>query len=188
MNTKRPTIVLVGLMGTGKSTVAWDLAHHLGVSCLDTDKLIEQQLGKTVREIFSDSGEDVFRDIESDVLRQCLHNPDGVVIAGAGGIVLREKNRQLLKQASASGRCVVVWLTATPEVLAHRTTKGNHRPLLDNDRLETLRQMAVVREDLYKEVADMVIDVSDRSAESVTSLILSALEVATIDSEHEGQR
>lgn len=178
MNKRQPVIVLVGLMGTGKSTVAWDLAQRYGVPCLDTDKLVEQRTGQSVRDVFSSHGEEFFRDVESEVLKDCLHSPDGAVIAGAGGVVIRATNRRLLAQRSAAGDCIVVWLTASPEVLAQRTAKGAHRPLLDEDRLGVLQKMAVDREALYKEVADIVIDVSDRPAESVVSLITSTIDVA----------
>jgi shikimate kinase len=178
VNKRQPVIVLVGLMGTGKSTVAWDLAQRFAVPCLDTDKLVEQRTGHSVRDVFSVHGEEFFRDVESEVLKDCLHSPDGAVIAGAGGVVIRATNRQLLAEKSAAGDCVVVWLTASPEVLAQRTAKGTHRPLLDGDRLAVLHKMAIDREALYKEVADIVIDVSDRPAESVVSLIVSAIDLA----------
>lgn len=165
-------------MGVGKSTVAWELAHTLGVGCLDTDKLIEQRVGKTVRDIFADHGEQYFRDLETDVLTECLHSPDGAVIAAAGGIVVSATNRRLLLDASKDKDTLVVWLTASPEVLAERTAKGVHRPLLDGDRLGVLQRLTNERESLYKEVADMVVDVSDRSAESVVSLIVSAVEAS----------
>lgn len=178
MSKRQPVIVLIGLMGTGKSTVAWDLAQRFAVPCLDTDKLVEQRTGQSVREVFSVHGEEFFRDVESEVLQECLHSPDGAVVAGAGGIVIRHANRELLAERSAAGDCVVVWLTAAPEVLAQRTAKGTHRPLLDEDRLGVLRKMAVDREALYREVADIVIDVSERPAESVVSLIMSAIDMA----------
>ena len=180
MNTASPVIVLVGLMGTGKSTVAWDLAQHYRVPCLDTDKLIEQRVGRSVREIFDDPGETFFREVESEVLRGCLHSPDGAVIAAAGGVVLAETNRDLIKSASAQGAVTVVWLHAPPEVLAVRTMKGSHRPALDTDRLEVLQQMFAQREAFYQEVSDVVIDVSERSVESVTGLIIDAIDEAMI--------
>lgn len=187
MNTKSPVIVLVGLMGTGKSTVAWELAQHYHVPFLDTDKLVEQRLGKTVREVFDELGEDFFREVESEVLRDCLHSPSGAVIAAAGGVVLGSQNRQLMKKASTQHDVSVVWLHAPPEVLAVRTAKGVHRPALDGDRLAVLEKMFAAREPLYKEVADVVIDVSERTIESVTSLIIDAIAEATVweDSAHE---
>ena len=176
MTRSEPCIVLVGLMGTGKTTVARLLAEHRHAELLDTDKLIESRDGRSVREIFEKSGEAVFRELETEVLRECLSRPGGPIIAGAGGVVVREQNRSMLDDARNSGEAVVVWLHARPEVLAERTAKGVHRPLLDNDRMGTLTQMSEDRGPFYASVADIVIDVSDRSVESVVDLLISALD------------
>ena len=176
MTRSEPCIVLVGLMGTGKTTVARLLAEHRHVELLDTDKLIEAREGRSIREIFSESGEDTFRELESEILRECLHRPGSPVIAGAGGVVVREQNRAMLDEVRNAGTAVIVWLHARPEVLAERTAKGVHRPLLDNDRLGTLTQMSEDRGPLYASVADIVIDVSDRSIESVVDLLIDALD------------
>ena len=163
-------------MGTGKTTTARLLAEKLHCDILDTDKMIESRSGKSVRDIFADSGEDAFRDLESEMLSECLDRPTRTVIAGAGGVVLRQENRQLLDSARDQGRAVVVWLHANPQVLAQRTAKGVHRPLLDDDRAGTLVRMADERGPLYASVADVVIDVSDRSVESVVELLIDALD------------
>lgn len=176
MTTAPSHIVLVGLMGTGKTTTARLLAERLGCDVLDTDKMIESRNGKSVRDIFVDSGEEAFRDLESEMLSECLARPTRSVIAGAGGVVLREKNRQMIDAARNSGHAVVVWLHANPTVLAQRTAKGVHRPLLDDDRAGTLVRMADERGPLYASVADVVIDVSDRSVESVVELLIDALD------------
>ena len=176
MTRSEPGIVLVGLMGTGKTTVARLLAEHRHVELLDTDKLIEAREGRSIREIFSESGETAFRELESEILRECLHRPGSPVIAGAGGVVVREQNRAMLDEVRNSGTAVIVWLHARPEVLAERTAKGVHRPLLDNDRMGTLTQMSEDRGPLYASVADIVIDVSDRSIESVVELLIEALD------------
>lgn len=178
MTQNRPTIVLIGLMGTGKSTVARTLATHYNVTCLDTDKLVEARAGKSVRQVFADDGESVFRDIESDVLADCLRSPDGAVIAGAGGVVVRESNRELINRARSSSGVLVVWLHARPEVLAVRTSKGGHRPLLDEDREGTLVRLSQERAPMYSAVADIVVDVSDRSQESVCTLLIDAIDEA----------
>lgn len=172
------TIVLVGLMGTGKSTVAWELSRRLKATCLDTDKLVEQRMRKSVREVFSDDGEQVFRDVESDVLRECLQTPAAAVVAAAGGVVLREENRAMLKRASSQGRALVVWLSAPAAVLVERTAHGAHRPLIDEDPAAVLGALEVDRAPLYAEVADMSIDVSHRTPESVATLVIDSLEEA----------
>lgn len=163
-------------MGTGKTTVARLLAVDRHVELLDTDKLIEARDGRSVREIFAESGEAPFRVLESEVLRECLSRPGSPIIAGAGGVVVSEQNRVMLNDARNAGIAVVVWLHARPEVLAERTAKGIHRPLLDNDRIGTLTQMSEDRGPLYASVADIVIDVSDRSIESVVDLLVTALD------------
>ena len=157
MTRSEPCIVLVGLMGTGKTTVARLLAEHRHVELLDTDKLIEAREGRSIREIFSESGEDTFRELESEILRECLHRPGSPVIAGAGGVVVREQNRAMLDEVRNAGTAVIVWLHARPEVLAERTAKGVHRPLLDNDRMGTLTQMSEDRGPLYASVQTLLL-------------------------------
>jgi shikimate kinase len=174
----RLTIVLIGLMGTGKSTVARTLATHYNLDCLDTDKLVESRAGKSVRQVFADDGEAAFRDIESDVLSDCLRSPRGAVIAGAGGVVVRAENRDLINNARSESGVLVVWLHARPEVLAERTAKGGHRPLLDDDREGTLVRLSQERAPMYSAVADIVVDVSDRSQESVCTLLIDAIDEA----------
>lgn len=178
MTQNRLTIVLIGLMGTGKSTVARTLATHYNLECLDTDKLVEARAGKSVRQVFADEGEAAFRDIESDVLADCLRSPSGAVIAGAGGVVVREENRALINEARSTSGVLVVWLHARPEVLAVRTSKGGHRPLLDDDREGTLIRLSQERAPMYSAVADIVVDVSDRSQESVCTLLIDAIDEA----------
>lgn len=178
MTTEYPIIVLVGLMGTGKSTIARLLSSRLGLDCLDTDKLVEQRSGQSVREIFKQSGEQAFRDLESEVVIECLNRGVPTVVAAAGGVVLREENRTALDKARDAGRATVVWLHARPEVLVSRTKAGSHRPLLDEDRSGTLLRLSEERGPLYAAVADVIIDVSDRSAESTVDLLIDALDEA----------
>jgi shikimate kinase len=178
VTTQTPIIVLVGLMGTGKSTIARLLSSRLGLDCLDTDKLVEDRTGKSVREIFDELGEQAFRDIESEVVVECLDRGIPTVVAAAGGIVLRAENRLAIEKARNSGRVTVVWLHARPEVLTSRTKTGTHRPLLDEDRAGTLERLSEERGPLYASVADVIIDVSDRSAESTVDLLIDALDEA----------
>jgi shikimate kinase len=178
VTTECPIIVLVGLMGTGKSTIARLLSSRLGLDCLDTDKLVEQRTGKSVREIFDEMGEKAFRDIESEVVADCLQRGIPTVVAAAGGVVVREENRIAIDKARDAGQVTVVWLHARPEVLVSRTQTGAHRPLLDQNRAGTLERLSDERGPLYAAVADVIIDVSDRSAESTVDLLIDALDEA----------
>lgn len=161
-------LVLVGLTGSGKTTVGRLAADRLGRPFLDTDAVIESRTGRTVREIFAEDGEAAFRDVESAVLRECLDSGEPSVIAAAGGAVVREENRALLRAASAR----VVWLCGGPSVVSDRVRSGGHRPLLDNDPDTVLRQMWEIREPLYREVADAIVTIEGRSLHDVVEAVL----------------
>ncbi len=161
-------LVLVGLMGTGKTTVGKRLADILDRPFLDSDEMIEARTGRTVREIFAADGEAAFRAIETEVLRDALAAEQPAVIAGAGGVVLQAANRSLLRDALG----VVVWLRARPETLLERVKSGVHRPLLDQDPAGTLARMAHDREPLYREVADVIVDVDDLDVGRVIAAVL----------------
>jgi shikimate kinase len=148
-------VVLVGLSGTGKTSVGRRVAALIGRSFVDADEEIEERTGRTVRGIFAADGEPAFREIEANVMADLLASPAPSVIAAGGGAVVAESTRKLLKQPHV----FVVWLTATPEFLASRTTKKPHRPLLDGDPVAALTRLAADRADWYDEVADVAFDV-----------------------------
>jgi shikimate kinase len=147
-------LVLVGMMGTGKTTVGRLVAERLGRPFVDSDEQIEARAGRTVREIFEQDGEAAFRRLEADALADALADPRPSVIAAAGGVVLDPLNRRALRRAGT-----VVWLRADPEILVERVRAGDHRPLLADNPLGALRRLADQRVDLYGEVADAVVDV-----------------------------
>lgn len=161
-------LVLVGLMGSGKTTVGRILAQRLGRELLDSDAMIEAREGRTVREIFESEGEDAFRAIETQVLVEALQAPNRAVIAAAGGVVLRAENRAALRASGAR----VVWLRADPSTLVERVKTGVHRPLLDDDPQGTLQAMYDTRADLYREVADAIVTVDNRSVSDVVEAVL----------------
>ncbi len=166
-------VVLVGLMGSGKTTTGRVLAERLGRPLVDSDLLIESTTGRTVREIFADDGEEAFRTLETAALLEALARREPLVIAAAGGVVLREQNRRALLDTDA----FVVWLQADLGVLESRATTGVHRPLLDEDPAGALRQMSVERAERYAEVADAVVDTTARSPEAVATEILRLMEL-----------
>ncbi len=159
-------IVLVGMMATGKSTVGRAVAEHLGRPFLDSDHAVETRTGLTVKEIFETEGEEAFRRLESEALADALASPEPAVIAAAGGVVLDIVNRDLLREPR------VIWLRASPEVLAERAAGGDHRPLLTDDPLGELQKLSSERHELYDDVADDIIDVDDLDQGAVAARIL----------------
>jgi len=161
-------LVLVGMMGVGKTTVGRLVAGELGRPLFDSDEMIEQRTGRTVREIWSSDGEAAFRELEAETLVEALAEPEESVIAAAGGVVLSEHNRSMLHGADAH----VVWLLADVEVLVERVRNGMHRPLLDDDPEGTLRRMFDDRAPLYQEVADAIVSVDNRTPTDVAKAVL----------------
>ena len=163
----RPHLVLVGMMGVGKSTVGRRAAQRLGWRFVDADLAIEARAGCSVREVFAREGEPGFRALEASVLGDLLADDEPSVIAAGGGAVLREESR-----FAARARAEVVWLRAQPETLLARLGgRAETRPLLEGDVAGTVRRMVVEREGSYTAAAHHVIDVDELTAEqTVTAL------------------
>ena len=167
-------IYLVGLRGSGKSTVGKLLAHELGWKFADQDVLIEKRSGKTIAKIFATSGEAEFRKIESEVLRQLSKQKETVVAAG-GGVVLSRDNRILMRDTG-----IVVHLDGPSELFCERVTKDSKsrdaRPALTKAQscLEEMKQLSVARAPLYEEIRHHCVSATD-SPERVTVMILELL-------------
>lgn len=163
----RPHVVLVGMMGSGKTTVGRQVAERLGRPFLDSDDEIMRRTGRTVREIFEADGEEAFRRLETEVLLDALGSPAPSVIAAAGGSVLRPANRAALRTKG-----VVVWLRADPATLAGRVRHADHRPLLRDDPSGVLNRLSTERARLYAEVAHEVVDVDTVPPDAVVDAIV----------------
>ena len=161
-------LVLVGLMGSGKSTVGRLLAERLHRPFFDSDAMVEARTGRTVREIFESDGEATYRPLETDALLAALDSPAPAVIAAAGGVVLSAVNREALRDRAAK----VVWLRASPQLLVDRALRADHRPLLEQDPANVMARMADDRRDLYTEVADEVVDIDDLTPAQVADRVL----------------
>ena len=159
-------VVLVGMMGSGKTRVGRQLATRLGLGFVDSDEQIERRYGRTVREIFEADGEAAFRKLEAEALAEAVGSTQRSVIAAAGGVVLDAGNREVLKRAGT-----VVWLRARPDVLATRVRDDDHRPLLGDDALGVLRRLDAERTPLYEQVANAVLDVGDLSPDEAATRI-----------------
>lgn len=170
-------VYLIGYRGTGKSTVARLLAQRLGWTAVDADEWLEARASRTIRQIFAEDGEPVFRDLEAATIRE-LVRLDRQVVALGGGAVLREENRSALRGGKT------VWLTATPDALWKRisldATTGERRPNLTNTGgVEEVRQLLAKREPLYRTSADWTLDTETRSPEEVAEAIHRWLESET---------
>ena len=164
-------LALVGMMGSGKTTVGLRVAAALHRPFFDSDQMIEAREGRTVREIWLTDGEPAYRVLETKVLEEALASPEAAVVAAAGGVVLKEENRRLLARADVC----TVRLVADPEVLVTRVGRQGHRPLLDDDPLIALRRLSSEREDLYREVADATVDTGRAPIKEVTDEVLRVL-------------
>ncbi|MET0726680.1 MAG: shikimate kinase [Acidimicrobiales bacterium] len=150
-------VVLVGLMGSGKSTLGRRLASCLGRDFVDADEALVEITDRTITEIFETDGEDRFRAIEADVLEELLEHHEPTVIASGGGVVLRPDSRRRLRAADVT----TVWLDARPAFLASRIHRKAHRPLLAGSEplRDVLERLHAERAPCYREVADIVVDV-----------------------------
>ena len=160
-------IVLIGFMGAGKSSVGRRLEKSTGFPRFDTDEMIAAKFGLSVPRIFEVHGEDVFRDAESEMLRQLDSREPSIIVTG-GGIVLRTTHRELLRQLGT-----VVYLHADEETLFERISRRASRPLLrTDDPRATMKQLLERRLPLYEEIADLRVDTSHLSHDEVCDLVL----------------
>lgn len=162
-------IVLVGFMGTGKSSVGRLISAMLAYEFVDTDELIAKRAGAPVSEIFAEQGEETFRDLETEVLSS-LSGDRRRVIATGGGAVLREENRSILRDLG-----FVALLTASEDVIYRRVRRSTHRPLLrtSNPR-EVIRKRLRERTPLYQAAAHWSFDTTDIPRDVVAEAVLTA--------------
>lgn len=167
-------LILIGPMGAGKSTIGRLLAKELRMPFKDSDKEIEQRTGADIPWIFDVEGEQGFREREQAMIAE-LCELDGIVLATGGGAVLRAANRQSLK---AGGR--VIYLFTSIEQQLGRTSRDRNRPLLQTSNPEqVLMDLMAVRDPLYRDIADIVIETDERPPRVVVQEILDRLQAGT---------
>lgn len=165
----KKNIVLIGYMGTGKSSVGLSLASALSASFIDTDLVIERKMQMTVKELFQVRGEEAFRAMETELLKEYESNLSHAVVSTGGGMPLQEKNRKLLHQIGD-----VVFLKTSKEVTYQRLKHDTTRPLLQCENpLEAIEQMLKIREPIYEACANFVVVTDGKSLEDLVNEILS---------------
>lgn len=163
----KDNIILIGFMGSGKTSVGIRLSYQLKRTMIDTDKWIEQKQKQTVSEIFARSGEEAFRRMETDCLKELIRTADKQIISVGGGLPMKEENHGLLKELGT-----VFYLRATPEAVYDRLKTDTTRPLLQvEDPRERIRTLLELREPVYEACADVTLDVSDKSFDEILEQI-----------------
>jgi shikimate kinase len=164
-------IILVGPMGSGKTTIGKILARLLELEFLDCDRELERQTGASVNLIFDIEGEKGFRKRESDMLASLVAKQN-VLVATGGGVIIRKKNRKLLRRSG-----LVVYLQTAVDRQLARLGRDSTRPLLQtSDKKEFLQKLAIIRNPLYEEVADIIFPSSDKNVSSVARKLTSMIE------------
>lgn len=164
---KKNNIVLIGFMGSGKTTVGIRLSYRLRKSIEDTDKLIEKKQKKSIREIFAEDGESFFRQEEAHLLEELVKKCNHMIFSVGGGTPVREENRSLLKELGT-----VIYFRAKPETIYERVKGDTARPLLQCENpLEKIRELLEDRREAYESCADIIIDVDDLTMDEIVTKI-----------------
>jgi shikimate kinase len=163
-------ILLVGMMGSGKSSVGRALSARTGWPFVDNDTLVERASGLTARQLLEQRGADAMRQAESAALRRAVETPGPVIAATAAGTILDAANRAIL-----AGAGLVVWLRAPAAALAKRAVGAAHRPWLEDDPVGWFERTIAERDPLYAAVADLEIDTAATSARQAADKILAGL-------------
>ena len=164
---KKKNIVLIGFMGSGKSTMGIRLSYRMRRSVVDTDKLIERRQGKKISAIFAEEGEAFFRQLETEMLEELVDKYQYQIVSVGGGTPVRKENRELLKKLGT-----VFYLKASPESIYERVKHDHNRPLLQCENpLERIRELMEERNACYEECADYVVDTDALSIEEILEFV-----------------
>lgn len=161
------SIVLIGFMGSGKTTLGKWIAREHGYTFLDTDDMIEEGQQRSINDIFAKEGEEYFRDLETDMIRSLADRDDKVVISVGGGLPVREVNRELMRHVGK-----VVYLRTSVDELEKRLKGDTKRPLLAGGNVrEKIISLMDKREALYLDAADIVVDTTGKRFEQIYDII-----------------
>ncbi|WP_277935340.1 shikimate kinase [Parablautia muri] len=156
-------VILIGFMGSGKTSVGIRLSYHLKRTMIDTDKWIEQRQKMSISDLFAEKGEAAFREMETDCLKELIRTADHQIISVGGGLPMRKENHALLKELGK-----VFYLKITPEAVYERLKSDTTRPLLQVENpKEKIRALLEERAPVYEACADVAVEVSDKTFEQI---------------------
>lgn len=165
-------VILIGFMGSGKSTVGFRLSYKLKKCLIDTDKLIEEREKMCISEMFATKGEDYFRQKETECLNSLFHELGSRVISLGGGTPIREENREIIKKLGK-----VIYLQASPATIYQRVKHDTSRPLLQCENpKEKIEALLAERNPIYESVADIIIHVDGKEMKDVVQEIVEAVQ------------
>lgn len=168
----KKNLILIGFMGSGKTTVGYKLSYRLRTPVEDTDKIIEKREGRTISDIFVEEGEVYFRELETEVLREIGQRNYSRIYSVGGGTPVKPENRDLLKACGT-----VIYLRNRPETIYERVKEDTGRPLLQcDDPLKRIRELMEARREAYEECADIIIDTDEITLDEVVELIAKKVE------------
>jgi shikimate kinase len=162
-------VILIGMMGSGKTTIGRLLSEATGWPYVDNDELVRRHSGLTARELLAEGGQDRLRAVESAALALGLELPPPVIVGVAAGTVLDPTNRQRMRDGG-----IVVWLRASAETLVLRAGGAVHRPCIDRDDA-WMEKAAAEREPLYAQIADVIVDTGQAAQNESVDMIRSAI-------------
>ena len=170
---KNRNIILIGYMGSGKSTVGRKAAKAVEYNFLDTDSLIEKEENMTISKLFEEKGEPYFREKETEIIRRLITEPKGNIIATGGGLPMKEGNAELLKELGT-----VIYLKSETDTLLKRLSGDTTRPLLQNGELrEKIETMLDIRGPVYEATADVVLQTDHMSFYEIICQIENMLKI-----------
>ena len=159
-------IYLIGFMGCGKTSVSIAMNQLSGKNIVEVDDRIIAKEGRSINQIFAESGENYFRDLETEMLKE-LADEDNIIVSCGGGMVLREENRRLMKENG-----VIIWLDATPETILDRVKDDDSRPNLKGKKnVKDIEALKNKRADAYAEAADIKVDTDGKTIREVAKEI-----------------
>ena len=169
-------VILIGFMGSGKSTVGFRLSYKLKKCLIDTDKLIEQREGMSISDMFARKGEGYFRQKETECLNSLFHELGSRIVSLGGGTPIREENREIIKKLGK-----VIYLQASPDTIYQRVKYDTSRPLLQcEDPKARIEALLKERNPIYESVADIVIHVDGKEMKEVVQEIVEAVQYENI--------